>query len=269
MQLVFTVALGVALLFVVIWGVTRIERLLLYQPSGGRVAPEVVGLHGVDELVIKTPSGDEIISWYGPAKDGRATVLYFHGNGASLAARAERIRGFTDRGIGIFIMSYRGYSGSTGTPSERANVEDAKLAYEVLVGKGVPKEKIILYGESLGTGVAVQVGAEKPVAGIILDAPYTSIVDVAELCYPIIPSRYFMRDRYETLKHLERVHVPILVIHGEMDRVIPVSMGRAVAAAVTGPVKLVTFPRAGHSDHRDYGSMDVIAAWIGELEAKM
>jgi fermentation-respiration switch protein FrsA (DUF1100 family) len=165
-------------------------------------------------------------------------------------------------GYGIVMMTYRGFGGSTGVPSERANVSDAKEVYEALRASGIPASMIVVYGESLGTGVAIQLAAEKEVAGLILDAPYTSIVDLAALHYPQLPARWLMTDRYESLGAAGRVAAPALIVHGEADDIIPVEMSRRVAAALKGPVQLATFPGAGHSDHYMFGSYDVIYAWL-------
>jgi len=241
------------------------QRRLMYFPDVTRVPPSSYGLIGVEERVLDMPDGARLVGWYGRAAPGRPTVLYLHGNAGNLANRSERVRKYSARGLGIFMLSYRGYSGSTGRPTERANVADAKLAYEVLRKDGIAPEDIILYGESLGSGVAVQVAAEKPVGGIVLDAPYTSIVDVAAEAYPFLPVRPFMVDRYDTLRYLRDVKAPLLVVHGEEDEVIPVAMGRAVYAAANGPKDIVTLPRAGHSDHHLHGSTEEIFRWIEGL----
>jgi len=248
-------------------GVTALvaQRKLMYFPDPTRVPPSNFALAGVDERVLKAPDGVRLVAWYGRAAPGQPTLLYFHGNAGNLANRSERVRRYLAHGLGVFILSYRGYSGSTGAPTERANVADAKLAYQALMEDGVAPEDIILYGESLGSGIAVQLAAEKPVGGIILDAPYTSIVDVAAGAYPFFPVRLFMFDRYETMRYLPDVHVPVLVIHGEDDEVIPVAMGRAVYAAARGPKEIVTFPGAGHSDHHLYGSGEEVFRWIDSV----
>jgi len=194
-------------------------------------------------------------------------LLYFHGNGGNLAARAERILAYSARGRGVFMMSYRSYSGSTGIPSEKANVADAKRAYDALVALGTRPDDILVYGESLGTGIAVQVAVEKPAAGVILDSPYTSIADLAAVHYPFLPTRLMMRDRYETVRYLDKLNVPVLIIHGEHDQVVPVEMGRTVANKAPGPVTLVIIPGAGHNDHAAYGSFDTINDWIDEQRA--
>jgi uncharacterized protein len=241
------------------------QRRLMYFPDVTRVPPSSYGLIGVEERVLDMPDGARLVGWYGRAAPGRPTVLYLHGNAGNLANRSERVRKYSARGLGIFMLSYRGYSGSTGRPTERANVADAKLAYAALRKDGIAPEDIILYGESLGSGVAVQVAAEKPVGGIVLDAPYTSIVDVAAGAYPFLPVRPFMVDRYDTLRYLRDVKAPLLVVHGEEDEVIPVAMGRAVYAAANGPKEIVTLPGAGHSDHHLHGSTEEIFRWIEGL----
>lgn len=239
-----------------------LQRKLLYFPDTRRTPPGSLGLAGVSEIALETADGKKVVAWYAAAAPGQPTLLYFHGNAGSLVNRSERIAKYVALGRGMLMMTYRGYGGSTGQPSEKANVADAMLAYQWLRDKGVAASDIIVYGESLGTGIAVQVAARNEVGGVVLDAPYTSIVDVAETIYPMLPSRWLMTDRYETLRHLPGVSAPMLVIHGEADRVIPVAMGRAVAKAARAPVEIVTFPGAGHSDHYLFGSFDAVNAWI-------
>ncbi|MEO1204910.1 MAG: alpha/beta hydrolase [Pseudomonadota bacterium] len=260
-------AVIIALLLVAGWVFApSIERALMYLPDPTYVSPADADLTDVEELRLATSDGETVIAWYARARPGEPTLLYFHGNAGTLADRNERISKHQEAGRGVFIMSYRGYSGSTGKPSEPRNVADAKLAYDTLRSKGVAAEDVILYGESIGSGVAVQVAAEKDVGGIVLDAPYTSIVDVAEICYPRLPVRALMRDRYETLeRHLPRVSAPVFVIHGEADQVIPVEMGRKIAAQAPAGGTIVTFPEAGHTDHYLYGSFEAVEEWISRL----
>ncbi|MBU2582213.1 MAG: alpha/beta hydrolase [Alphaproteobacteria bacterium] len=259
------VALGCAIALIIILGAPHLERALMYSPDPTYTKPAEAGLIGVEEETIVTHDGEKLIVWYSPPAPGQPTLLYIHGNAGSLADRAERIAAYQQFGRGMCVMSYRGYSGSTGKPSERANVLDAVKTYDGLIAKGLQPEDIIAYGESIGSGIAVQLARQRPVAGIILDAPYTSIVDVAELCYPYLPARQMMRDRYETLEHLQYVDAPMLVVHGEADRVIPVEMGRKVAAQAPGVAEIVTFPEAGHSDHYSHGSFEAINSWIDRL----
>ena len=266
MALIFKAALVIGGLYIVaVIGAYFLQRRLTYAPDVERVDPKSLGLANIEERVINTPDGEKVIAWWGRPKPGMPTLLYFHGNAGSLASRSERIAKYSGRGYGIFMMTYRGYGGSTGSPSERANIADAKLAYDTLTGAGVAAADLIIYGESLGTGVAVQVAASRPAAGVILDAPYTSLVDVAEVHYPRLPARSLMTDRYDTLRYIREMKAPLLIIHGKEDRTVPVEMGRAVLAAAPGPKEMAIFPGAGHSDHYSFGSYDAIYDWIGRL----
>ena len=255
------------LYLIVLCGMYLAQRKLLYVPDPRRTAPATVGLPAVTERIIETPDGEKLIVWHGAAKPGQPTLLYFHGNGASLAGRAQTMRQYLERGYGVFMMAYRGYSGSSGSPTEAANVADAKLAFDALAGLGVKPQDIILYGESLGTGVAIQVGLEKPAAGIILDAPYTAIVDRAGEVYPWLPVSLLLKDRYESRRHIVGLHLPLFILHGEADQVVPVAMGRRLFALANEPKQILTLPGAGHSNHDLFGSFEAINDWIDRLRA--
>jgi fermentation-respiration switch protein FrsA (DUF1100 family) len=242
------------------------QRHFIYFPEPARTSPASVGLPDVSERVLSTPDGEKIVAWYGKAKPGQPTLLYFHGNGGALEFRSASIRRYLDRGRGLFMMSYRGYSGSTGSPSEAANVADAKLAYDQLVEDGVRPEDIVLYGESLGTGVAIEVDAEKKVAGVILDSPYTSVAELASALYPWLPVNLLLKDRYDSILHIRDVHVPIFIVHGEADDVIPVEMARRLFAAANEPKEIVTIPGAGHAIH-DEVTFEIINRWIDKRRA--
>lgn len=243
------------------------QRRFIYFPDPARTAPAVVGLGDVSERIIATPDGERIVAWYGKAKPGQPTLLYFHGNGGALEARSERMRKYLDRGRGMFMMSYRGFSGSTGSPSEAANVADAMLACESLLKEGVSPDDIILYGESLGSGVAVQVAAAKKVGGVILDSPFTSIVERAGELYPWLPVGLLLQDRYESIRYIGAVHAPLFILHGEVDDVVPVDMGRRLFAAANSPKEIRTLSGAGHADHHEFGSFEIINDWIDRLRA--
>jgi len=240
---------------------------LMYFPDTQRVQPADAGLIGVSERIVHTPDGERLVAWYGKARPGAPTLLYFHGNAGGLAIRAPRIQRFMEEGWGVYMLAYRGYAGSTGRPTEAVNVADAGLAYTALTHEGVAPASIILYGESLGTGVAVRLATQRSAAGLILDAPYTSIVDVAAAAYPYLPVRYVLKDRYETAAYIGKVHMPLLILHGERDRVIPVAMGRKLFRLANEPKRLATFPAATHSDIYTDGNraLDAVRQWIGAL----
>ena len=239
------------------------QRRLTYFPDARRVSPAQAGLSNVAEITLPTPDGETLIAWYAKAKPGEPTLLYFHGNAGSLATRVERVRKYVERGRGILMLSYRGFSGSTGS----SNVADAKLSYDYLIEIGLRPEDILLYGESLGTGVAVQTAASRPAAGLILDAPYTSLADVAAARYPWLPVRWLMSDPYRSDRYLSKLRLPVLVVHGDRDDTVPVAMGRKVYELAGGPKELAIIRDAGHSDHYLFGSFDIINAWIDKLRA--
>ena len=172
-----------------------LQRRLLYPAAPQHVSPQEAGLRDVSELRIDAPDGQNVVAWYGKARPGQPTLLYFHGNGGSLVGRTPRIERFMAEGWGVFMMTYRGYGGSTGMPTETDNIADAVRAYDRLASLGVPERDVVLYGESLGTGVASRVALQRRAAGLILDAPYTSIPDVGARQFWFLPVRLFMRDR--------------------------------------------------------------------------
>lgn len=246
-----------------------IQTRLVYFPDPTRIDPRQLGLAAVEERWLTALDGTRVIVWHAPARPGQPTLLYFHGNGGNLANRASIIRRYMSEGVGVYMMSYRGYSGSGGTPSEAANVRDARLAYGDLRSLGVASNRIVLYGESLGTGIAARLATEEPAAALILEAPYTSIVDIGAQQFPFLPARWIMTERYETTLLVGRVRMPLLVVHGEADRIIPVEMGRAVFASAqqSSAKRLVTLPGAGHNNHDRYGSFEAIMSFLREHAA--
>jgi uncharacterized protein len=241
------------------------QRKFTYFPSPTRVAPTEAGLDGVQEVELATPDGARIIGWHAPAPPGRPTVLYFHGNGGGLANRAMRLARYQNAGLGILMMSYRGYSGSTGSPTETNNIADARLAYDHLAEQGLKPSDIFLYGESLGSGIAVQLAAAVPVAGVILDAPYTSIVEVGAKAYPILPLSWLMVDRYESDRRIASINAPILILHGARDEVIPPDMGQRMYALAREPKRIVVFPEGRHVDLDNYGAVEIVRSWIDNV----
>jgi fermentation-respiration switch protein FrsA (DUF1100 family) len=244
------------------------QRKLMYFPDPARVPPASAGVADVEERTLLTPDGARLVVWYGKARPGKPTLLYFHGNGGGLADRAPRFRRFMAEGWGVYMMAYRGYAGSSGAPTERANVADARLAYGALLLEGVEATSVILYGESLGSGVAARIAAERPTGGLILESPYTSAIAVGSHAYPFLPVRLLLVDRYETDRYIGQVRVPLLILHGERDRVVPVAMGRELARIANEPKRLVVFPRAGHADIYVDGNdaMAAVRAWVADLK---
>jgi fermentation-respiration switch protein FrsA (DUF1100 family) len=243
------------------------QRSLIYFPDPTHVMPAEEDLDGVDEAKLSTPDGETLIAWQAAARPGRPTILYFHGNGGDLSMRGPRIQRFASAGYGTFMLAYRGYSGSTGSPSERANIADAQLAYDHLRKSGLAARDIFVYGESLGSGVATQVAATREVGGLILDAPFTSVPDVGKLIYPFLPVDHFTIDRYESKRHIAGVKAPILILHGTEDGVIPIEMGRALFRLAPEPKEMVELKGAGHSDIYKYGAFEPLRRFIDRVRS--
>ncbi len=238
------------------------QRNLLYRPDTDRISPAAAGLEGVEETELKTPDGETLIAWRAPPKPYKPVILYFQGNGGGLVLRRERAQRFLGAGYGLFMLAYRGYSGSTGSPTETRLIEDGLLAFDTLVNEGIKPGKIVVYGESLGTGVAVRVAAARRPGAVILDAPFTSIADVAKRGYGLFPVDLFLHDRFDNSKYIGSIRSPLLVLHGKLDAVVPVSLGKALFALAPEPKQMAVFDRGGHSDLYAYGAFQNIRSFI-------
>ncbi|TAG17793.1 MAG: alpha/beta fold hydrolase [Rhodobacterales bacterium] len=227
-------------------GLYVFQRDLQYFPARRDPAPEAVGLRGVERVLLSTPDGETLVVWFSPAAPGRPTVLFLHGNAGAVADRADRLAFYQSRGFGAAFLSWRGYGGSTGSPSEAGLLIDARTAYDALRARGIAPEQIVLVGESLGTGVAVQTAARVPVGGLVLEAPFTAAVDIAGRAYPWVPVRLLMKDQFRSAAHIASVRAPLLILHGEADAVIPANFGRALFALANDPKTFLSLGPVGH-----------------------
>src|SRR5581483_1281083 len=167
-------------------------------------------------------------------------------------------------GFGLLALSYRGYGGSTGKPTEGGLLLDAAAAYDFAAAR-YPNGRIVLWGESLGTGVAVALAAVRRTAGLILDAPFTSAADIGASAYPFIPVRWFIKDAFRSDERIGQVRAPLLVLHGEQDRIVPVSFGERLFSLANEPKRMVRFPRAGHVDLDDHGAPEAVRSFLNGL----
>jgi hypothetical protein len=248
-------ASGLAVLFFM-------QRSFLFPiPQTVRTAPEAAGFPEAEEHVLTTADGEKVILWHVPARPGHPVVLYFHGNGDFLAGFFGRFREMISDGTGIVALSYRGYAGSSGRPSERGLLQDAAAAYAFTSAR-YSADRIVIWGFSLGTGVAVALAAEQPLSKLILEAPYTSLADVAASAFPFAPVRWLMRDPFHSDQRIARVAVPLLVMHGGRDATIPVGLGERLFALAREPKQFVRFPQGGHNDLDQYGAIETARRFI-------
>jgi uncharacterized protein len=265
-DIAFRMGRAVAIAWVVLFaGLGVFQRKLLYPAGGFMQTPAQGGFADVSDERLVTADGLRLVAWYSAPQIGKPTLLMFHGNSGTVAQRAHYYRLFRKEGWGFYAMSYRGFSGNPGAPTEAANVADALLAYDALRAKGVAATDIILFGESLGSGVAVQVAAQRPAAAVILDSPYSSIADVASAIYWYLPVRSVLLDHYESTRHIKGVTVPVLIVHGEADRLIPVRFARALAAAAPGGAGIRVYSGVEHVQPVFNGALDDIKAWVSAL----
>ncbi|MBR0775659.1 alpha/beta hydrolase [Bradyrhizobium diazoefficiens] len=238
------------------------QRSMLFPiPTTERTSPAAAGLAEAEEHVLTTPDGEKVIVWHVPVKPGHPVVLFFPGNGDFLAGRVSRFKGITADGTGLIALSYRGYAGSTGAPSEQGLLRDAAVAYAFATER-YDARRIVAWGFSLGTGVAVAVASEHPVAKLILEAPYTSTVDVAGSMLPFVPVRLLMRDQFRSDERIARVTVPLLIMHGTNDPAIPIVFGERLFALAREPKQLVRFPGGGHENLDDFGALAAARQFI-------
>lgn len=240
------------------------QRRLMYFPDRARVPPAQAGLPQAQEVTFKSGDGETLIAWFAPPREDKPVVIYFQGNAEGLPARANRFQWLTGDGTGLLALCYRGYGGSTGRPSEQGLIRDAEAAYDFVRAR-CPATRIVLFGESLGTGVAVALAATHEVAAIILDAPYTSIADVAASIYPFVPVRLTLRDTFHSDRRIGNVRAPLLVLHGAQDRVVPILFGEKLFALAHEPKQFVHFPEGGHVNLDDYGAPAAIKAFLAAL----
>jgi fermentation-respiration switch protein FrsA (DUF1100 family) len=252
---------------VVIIGAVLLNRYFIYVVSPERLTPVEAGVSGVSEISLKAEDGTPLVAWYSPARDGKPTLLYFTGNAGSAMHRAEKIARVQNDGYGILVLNYRGSGGSGGSPSEKALVSDARHVYDWMIGQGIPAREIVAYGESLGTGVATQLAAARPMRALVLEAPLMSTPDVAQSTYFFLPLRLILADQYRTIDRIGEVRIPLLIVHGAKDRVIPISHGEKIFAAANEPKRFAPFPEGGHSDLFSHGAWDVARDWLEALPA--
>jgi len=262
-----------ALIVLILYGalvavVFAFQRSLQYFPSSARFSPAEVGLAQFSDLTLQTSDGESVVAWWRPPQPGRAVLVYFHGNGGSLWNRQDRARRLTADGRGLLLASYRGYSGSTGTPSEGGLRRDAEAAYRFVASRYEPS-RIVLYGESLGTGVAVPLAAEHPVGGVILDAPFTSAADVARRHYWYVPVDWLMRDQFRSMDRIASLKAPLLVLHGERDGIVPIELGERLYAAAPEPKRFVRLPGVGHAGVLEQGGLAAVKTFLDEVEARL
>ena len=211
------------------------QRNLLYHPSENNYSGDKISVN-IEKVKISTSDNIQLLGWYHEKnlKDYK-TLIFFHGNAGSLENRIHKLNHFQDMNINFLIIAWRGFSGNNGKPSEQGLYEDGKSAIDWLIKKGVSEKNLILYGESLGTGVAIHLAQNQNFAGIILETPFTSMIDAAKKFYPYIPVKILLKDKFENYKKIKKINIPVLVMHGEVDQIVPFEMGKKIYEMANQP----------------------------------
>jgi len=238
------------------------QRGLMYFPDRSQTSPADAGLPDAKEEKLATADGETIIVWHIPPRDEtKPVVVYFHGNGGALNLRARRFAALALEGIGVVGVSYRGYGGSTGRPSEDGLIADGIAAYEFAAKRYTPA-RVALWGESLGSGIAVAVAAEAPVAKLVLESPFTSAADVGASVYFFLPVRLLMKDQFRSDLRIKNVKAPVLILHGERDSVVPISFGERLYEMIAGEKKFARFKGGEHYDLDSHGGLQAVVDFL-------
>jgi len=246
------------------------QRKITFNPSPEIPSIRDAGIKTFQQLRIKTSDGLENTAWYSPALKAAPTIVYFQGNAGNIAERAYKAKLFIDQGYGFLFVGYRGYNGDDGQPTEQGLYRDAKAALDFLRQQDISTSRWILYGESLGTGVAVEMAADlaksgTPVKAVILETPYTSLIDIALNRYPVIPAQILLKDRFENDAKIKSIDTPVMIFHGDQDRVIPQFFGKKLFDLANQPKTSVWIKGGAHGDLYEWGAYDYISSFIKSL----
>jgi fermentation-respiration switch protein FrsA (DUF1100 family) len=225
------------------------DTMLYHRSAGAPMLNDPMLLPKREIVCLTTADGLNLRSWYfKPARADLPTVVFFHGNAGDIGNHLPFAKFLIEAGYGLLALEYRGYGGNPGTPREAGLIADGRAALAFLNVQGVPDSGIVLYGESLGTGIAVQLAAEHQVRALILRSPYTSIAEVAAIQLPYIPARWLVRDRFDSLAKIRLSKAPLFIFHGANDALIPIALGRQLFEAAPEPKTWLTIEGVGHND---------------------
>ncbi len=235
MYILFLVILVSLVYFFASLGLYIFQRDLLYHPTENNYDGDKLTVN-IQEVKIVTDDNIDLLAWYHNKDINKfKTILFLHGNAGSLENRIHKINHFEDMNINFLLLSWRGFSGNIGKPTEKGLYQDARSAVKWLVKQGVIEENIIIYGESLGTGITTEIAQNKNFAGIILETPFTSMVAAGKSKYPIFPIKLLLKDKYESDKKIKNIKSPVLIMHGEEDQIVPFWMGEKMFQMANEP----------------------------------
>jgi fermentation-respiration switch protein FrsA (DUF1100 family) len=259
---------GAVIVYAMVVGILWLmqDSMLYHRTDGAPMLNDPTLLPKREIVCLTTADGLNLRSWYfRAAKADMPTVLFFHGNAGDIGNHLPFAKFLIEAGYGLLAVEYRGYGGNPGKPREAGLIEDGRAAFAFLKAQGVPDSSVVLYGESLGTGIAVALAAEHPVRALMLRSPYTSIADVAALQLPYIPARWLVRDRFDSMARIGGNKAPLFIFHGANDTLIPLALGRELFEAANEPKTWLTIAGVGHNDVQTPQAEQAMLDFLGRL----
>ncbi len=226
------------------------QRSMMYIANDRKPSIELAGITDLREITVETQDGLSLYGWYKkPSAPGMPTIVWFHGNASNVRITAERAKPYIKNGYGLMAVEYRGYAGNPGKPTEEGLYSDARAFIGWLLNNAVTENSIIVYGESIGSGPAVQMAVEYPALHtIILESPFTSAVDAAAFHYSFVPVKWLLKDRYDNIAKIGRITSPLIIAYGDADRIVPHTFGQELYKRAPEPKALITIPSGGHNN---------------------
>lgn len=249
------------------------QRSFMYYPDTELPSLSDSNVPEMQEITLKTSDDLDLVSWYAaPSDPARPVVILFHGNAGNIGDRGYKARLLLDRGYGVLLAEYRGFSGNPGTPDEPGLMADGRAAIDYLLGVGISESNMVVYGESLGTGVAVKLAIDtafdgKPFKAMVLEAPFSSAVDAARAHYPFLPVKMFLKDRFESEPLISAVRTPVFIFHGDQDWTIPIRLGKKLFAAAQQPKQSLWIKGAGHNNLFDFGAGEAVLGFLNKVDS--
>ena len=253
---------GICIYLLIILIMFIFQRSLLYQPSKEKLDISYYNSSGLRKVNFTTSDGIVLQSLFKKATKSENTIVVFHGNAGHIGHRVKKFKPFMDEGYGLLLLEYRGYGENKGKPSESGLYIDGKAALDFLTNHNIPAHKIILYGESLGCGLAVKFSTENSFKATILEAPYTSIADVAIRQYWYLPAKWLVLDRFDIISKIKNINSPLLVLHGLKDKIISIEFGKKVFNSAPKLKKALYIPDAGHNNLYEFDTYTKVISFL-------
>lgn len=242
------------------------QRSFLYIPPKIYMTPQAVGLSGVEEISLQNSGGDQVSAWWiAPANDRAPVIMFFHGNGSAVYSNHDIYRDLQAAGYGVLGAGYPGYPGSTGKPTQDGIIDAVEVQYDWLTAQGISPDRIVFYGTSLGTGIASQLTLRRPPILLILEAPFTSGIDMGREAMPVFPVKWLMKDSYESVAALAQIRVPMVWMHGTEDDVVPFRLGRELFDGYQGPKSELIITGGQHTNLWGLGAREFVLDELSKL----